>query len=144
VPQKRDDRSGKAAKRVALAAFQNAPLGPPSKVQFHPDALNELEALKRRQPSEWLAVANVVEKLKAIGLALGPPHSSAVRGLEAKGAGLRELRPRQGRSPTRPLYHRFADIFVILAIAPEAQADGQGFDAAVAAALARMEDVTVE
>jgi hypothetical protein len=30
---------------------------------------------------------------------------------------LYELRPRQGRSPTRPLYRRFGDAYVILAIA---------------------------
>lgn len=41
------------------------------------------------------ALLHAVEKLEAFGPRLGYPHSSAVQGF----AGLRELRPRAGRSP---------------------------------------------
>ena len=34
-------------------------------------------------------------------------------------ANLSELRPRQGRSPTRLLYRRFTDTYVILAVAKD-------------------------
>jgi len=43
----------------------------------------------------------VVRKLEAKGVALGFPHCSAVQGASEP---LRELRPRQGRSPLRPIY----------------------------------------
>ncbi len=46
-------------------------------------------------------VLDVVRKLEVKGVALGFPHCSAVEGA---GEPLRELRPRQGRSPLRPLY----------------------------------------
>jgi hypothetical protein len=132
-----------ASKKAALAAFKGAPIGPPSDVRFHPSAEAELEALKLADRDEWNAAANVVEKLRALGPNLRFPHTSAVKGAVAKGTSLRELRPRQGRSVTRPLYQRFGGIFVILAVAPEAQADGRGYDAAVAAAVSRMSDVEV-
>lgn len=47
---------------------------------------------------------------------LGFHHTSAVQGF----AGLRELRPRAGRSPWRAMYQRVGDVFVIAAIGPEA------------------------
>lgn len=78
-----------------------------------------------------------VEKLTVFGPYLTYPHQSAVRGA---GTGLRELRPRAGRSPWRALYRRIGDVFVIAAIAPEAQADRRGFDRAAAAAEARLHD----
>ncbi|MBU6244347.1 MAG: type II toxin-antitoxin system RelE/ParE family toxin [Actinomycetales bacterium] len=59
---------------------------------------------------------HAVEKLEAFGPQLGFPHSSAVQGF----SGLRELRPRAGRSPWRALYQRVEDVFVIAAIGPEA------------------------
>jgi hypothetical protein len=43
-----------------------------------------------------------VDKLRELGPHLPFPHASAVRGNE--GAGLRELRPRAGRSPWRAIY----------------------------------------
>lgn len=43
----------------------------------------------------------MVRKLEAKGVALGFPHCSAVQGASEP---LRELRPRQGRSPLRPIY----------------------------------------
>lgn len=83
---------------------------------------------------------HAVEKLKAAGPRLRHPHSSAVQG-EA-GKGLRELRPRAGRSRWRPLYRRVTpDTFAILAVGPEAQVDSRGFDAAVARAAKRFEEL---
>ena len=79
---------------------------------------------------------NAVAKLEAAGPSLGHPHSSAVRG-EA-GKGLRELRPRAGRSRWRPIYRQISETtFVIFAVGPEAQIDSRGFDAAVARAVKR-------
>ena len=55
------------------------------------------------------------------------PHQSDVRG----GAGLRELRPRAGRSRMRALYGRVDD----------AQVDHRGFDRAVRAGVQRLTEV---
>ena len=52
-----------------------------------------------------------------------------------------ELRPRRGNSPWRALYRRIGESFVIGAIAPEAQANPRGFDAAVAAAERRLDEI---
>jgi hypothetical protein len=46
-------------------------------------------------------IFDVVRKLEAKGVALEFPHCSAVQGASEP---LRELRPRQGRSPLRPIY----------------------------------------
>jgi hypothetical protein len=54
-----------------------------------------------------------VAKLEAFGDQLGAPHSSQVKGSHA---GIRELRPRAGRSPWRVLYRRLAEAMVILAV----------------------------
>jgi hypothetical protein len=62
----------------------------------------------------------------------------AVRG------GVRELRPRGGRSPWRPLYRRIGDVFVVLAVGPEAQNDRRGFDRAVSAAEERLGELLRE
>jgi hypothetical protein len=79
---------------------------------------------------------HAVEKLEAVGARLGSPHSSAVQG--DAGQGLRELRPRAGRSRWSPIYRRVSpSTFVILAVAPEAQIDPRGFDAAVMRAAER-------
>lgn len=50
---------------------------------------------------EQEAVFSVVQKLETAGVALGFPHSSALRGAADA---LRELRPKQGRSPLRIVY----------------------------------------
>jgi hypothetical protein len=68
-------------------------------VVFHPEAEAELAALPLK---ERVAVMHAVEKLTAVGPALPFPHQSNVKGAE----GLRELRPRGGRSQWRPLYGR--------------------------------------
>src|SRR3954452_23819860 len=84
------------------------------------------EELLRLPKLERTAVIRAVEKLEAFGPQLGYPHTSAVRGW----TGLRELRPRAGRSPWRALYRRVGEVFVIAAIGPEAGSDHRGFDQA--------------
>ena len=70
----------------------------------------------------------------------GHPHSSALQG--EQGRGLRELRPRGGRSRWRPIYRQVTpDTFIILAVGPEAQIDRPGFDAAVARAQRRLAQI---
>jgi phage-related protein len=87
---------------------------------FTDEAINELERLPVR---ERAAIMNAVEKLEALGPNLRFPHVSAVLGFP----GLYELRPQAGRSRHRPLFAKFANVYVILAIAPEARADRRGF-----------------
>jgi hypothetical protein len=77
---------------------------------------------------------HAAQKLEAAGPRLGHPHSSAVRG--ELGQGLRELRPRAGRSRWRPIYCRVnPSTFVVLAVGSEAKIDSRGYDAAVARAV---------
>ncbi len=103
-------------------------------VVFHPEAEAELDALP---VSERVATLHAVEKLEALGPALPFPHQSNVKGTE----GLRELRPRAGRSQWRALYGRAQDTFVVVAIAPEALVDARQFRRAVAAASKRMNEI---
>jgi phage-related protein len=56
------------------------------------------EELRRLPSAERRAVMTAVAKLEAFGDQLGAPHSSQVKGSPA---GIRELRPRAGRSPWR-------------------------------------------
>jgi hypothetical protein len=61
------------------------------------------------------------------------------------GKGIRELRPRAGRSPWRPIYRRVSPWrFVILAVAPEAQIDSRGYDVAVVRAAERFGELEVD
>ena len=83
------------------------------------------------------AVIRAVEKLETFGPQLGYPHTSAVRGH----AGLRELRPRAGRSPWRALYRRVGEVFVIAGIGPEAESDQRGFDQTARRAGARLDEL---
>jgi hypothetical protein len=86
---------------------------------------------------------HAAQKLEATGPRLGHPHSSAVQG--EPGQGLRELRPRAGRSRWRPIYRRVSpSTFVILAVAPEAQIDSRGYDAAVVRAAERFGQLEVD
>ena len=58
--------------------------------------------------------------------------------MQEAGSGLRELRPLSGRSPWRPLYRRVReDLFAIFAVAPEAERDEAGYNAAVKSAQKR-------
>lgn len=85
---------------------------------------------------ERVALDRAVDKLEVFGPRLPFPHQSDVR----DASGLRELRPRAGRSPWRAFYVRTSDEFVIAAIGPEAQVDRRGFRRAVQHALVRLEN----
>lgn len=87
--------------------------------------------------SERTALRHAVEKLQVMGPRLGYPHASSVRGT----LGLRELRPRAGRSRWRAIYSRVGDVFVVAAIGPEAECDRRGFDQSVRSAVTRLADV---
>lgn len=89
---------------------------------------------------ERLAIYNAVRKLEVLGPLLPEPHSSDARGAP----GLRELRPRAGNSPCRPLYCRIGDIFIIATIAPDGATDRRGFGAACRRALRRLEERELE
>ena len=104
-------------------------------VELAPDARVELEAIPAR---ERYAVNSAIDKLRELGDALGYPHSSAVK----EAPGLRELRPRQGRSPWRAFYGRAGDrVFVVAAIGPEAHHNPRAFRRAVAVALERLAEL---
>lgn len=103
-------------------------------VLFTDEAAEERLALPAPERN---ALLHAVEKLEAFGPQPGYPHSSAVQGF----AGLRELRPRAGRSPWRGLYQRVGDTFVIAAIGPEAQADHRRFEKAARLALQRLAEL---
>lgn len=103
-------------------------------VLYHPAAQGELNDLPE---AEKAAIEHAVEKLVVLGPALPHPHQSNIQGA----AGLRELRPRGGRSPWRALYQRIGEVFVIAAVGPEAQVDRRGFDRAVRLALARLAEL---
>ena len=99
-----------------------------------PEAKAELSDL----PSdERAAMENAFKKLQAIGSTLGYPHSSAVVDADH----LRELRPRQGRSPHRALYRQIGTVLVIAAIGPEANVDKKRFKRAVQAAEDRLNKI---
>jgi hypothetical protein len=84
-----------------------------------------------------VAIAHVIEKLQVDGPTLRSPHQSGVMGEE--GAGLRELRPRRGRSRWRPIYRRLDEgLFVILAVGPEAEINKAGYRRVVRAAKSRL------
>ena len=82
------------------------------------------------------------EKLKQLGRYLPAPHSRAVEGKERRG--LRELRPRGGRSRWRPLYRQIGpETFVILAVAPEVQTDQAGYNRTIRHALERFAELEI-
>lgn len=103
----------------------------PFTVVYDPDAALELaSAVKSKE--ERKAIFNAVDKLRQVGEQLAPPHMKPLQGAQA--GGLRELRPRQGRSDWRPVYVRRGDLYIVLAI------DRHGnFDALVARAQQRAE-----
>jgi len=104
-------------------------------VAWHPKALDEKNAIK--DVAERVAIAHVIEKLEVDGPTLQSPHQSGVMGEE--GSGLRELRPRRGKSRWRPLYRRADEApFAILAIGPEAEIDKAGYAKAVRLAKQRL------
>jgi len=104
-------------------------------VDWDEDAREELRGLP---PAERRAVMTAVAKLEAFGDRLGAPHTSQVKGSQD---GIRELRPRSGRSPWRVLYRRLGGAMVILAVGPEAEHDRRGFDRAVRLAEERLKEI---
>ena len=135
----RKERSARARKQ-ALRAVPSTDPDPPYVVLWHPGAAEERD---RSWPAEKIAaIEHVVEKLRQIGPRLRHPHSSALQG-EA-GKGLRELRPRAGRSRWRPIYRQVRpDTCVILAVGQEAEIDRAGFRAAVIHAQRLLGDLDV-
>ena len=101
-------------------------------VRLLPAAEREFATIPRL---ERRALESAFAKLEAIGPTLGAPHSSSVAGASAT---LRELRPRQGRSPWRAFYRRVGDEMIVAAIGPEAAVDRRGFDRAVLVANERL------
>jgi hypothetical protein len=104
-------------------------------VDWDEGALAELRGLP---VAERGAVMNAIAKLEAFGDQLGWPRTSQVKGSRS---GIRELRPRAGRSPWRVLYRRVADAMVLLAVGPEAQHDKRGFARAVRSAEERLKEI---
>lgn len=96
------------------------------------------EELRRLPVAERRAVMTAVAKLEAFGDRLGAPHSSQIKGSHV---GIRELRPRAGRSPWRVLYRRLGVAMVILAVGPEAEHDRRGFELAVRLAEERLKEI---
>ncbi len=96
------------------------------------DAKAELDKLPK---AEAAAMTRALQKLEELGTDLQFPHQSSVR----DGGGLRELRPRAGRSPWRALYRRVGDFLVVAAVAPEANVDRRAFNRAVEAAQRRLD-----
>ena len=96
------------------------------------------EEVMRLPIAERRAVMSAVAKLEAFGDQLGAPHTSQVKGSRA---GIRELRPRAGRSAWRALYRRVAGRLVVLAVGPEAEHDKRGFDRAVRLAEERLREI---
>ena len=101
---------------------------------YLPEAERERSTLPQ---GEIAAMINADAKLQALGPAMGYPHSSAVRGAP----GLRELRPRGGRSPWRAFYRQVGEQFVVAAVGPEAQVNPQRFRRACRLALQRLSEV---
>lgn len=85
-----------------------------STVVYDPDALQDF-LVGVRSKEERKAAFNAVDKLRRVGDALAPPHMKPLQGE----TDLCELRPRQGRSPTRLLYRRVGDAYVVLAVAKD-------------------------
>lgn len=131
-PRRQSSRPGK----TASGAQSSAEPGGNWRVLYHPEARAEANAIPLQ---ERKAIDNAVDKLVSLGPTLPHPHSSKVMG--DPGGSLRELRPRAGRSPWRCIYQRIGDVFVIAAIAPEAQKDKAGFDRAVNDAKTRLAEI---
>src|ERR1700683_1224291 len=138
APDKRKQKAkgkSRVTKRTQAAAKDP---GPPYQALWHPAADAERDA--SCPPEEKVAMLHAVQKLAAAAPRLGSPHSSAVQG--DAGQGLRELRPRAGRSRWRPIYRRVnRSTFVILAVAPEAMVDPRGFADAVSRAGVRLAEL---
>jgi hypothetical protein len=100
-------------------------------VTYDSEAVEDFEAVKGKK--ERKAVFNVVDKLRRLGPKLVPPHMAGLKGEP----NLFELRPLQGKTHVRPLYRRFGDDYVILAMS--VKPDKADFPQAVERAKARSE-----
>jgi hypothetical protein len=137
-PDKRQRRRDSRQAKSSRASKPARDPGPPYEVLWHPAADAERAAIS--DAAERSAIQHAREKLEAIGPRLGAPHSSAIKSDD--GSGLRELRPRAGRSRWRPIYRQVGPgTFVILAVAPEAEIDGRGFDEKVREARRRFDEL---
>lgn len=126
-------RESQSKRRAQKVVARGTP--PTWNVKWHPKAWDKERAIE--DVRERVAIAHVIEKLQVDGPALRSPHQSAV--MEDEGSGLRELRPRRGRSRWRPIYRRLEEgLFVILSIGPEAEIDKTGYDRAVRTAKQRL------
>ena len=108
------------------------------RISSSPGFRRERGDLRARDPREAVAITHAVEKLMIEGTRLGHPWTSAVR--QSPLPGLRELRPRGGRSRHRVLYRQIPDGFELLAIAREAQSNRRAFNAALQRVAARAAD----
>jgi hypothetical protein len=118
------------------AAPGGAKLGPSGwSVAYHDGAVQEYASFKDAKDRK--KVLTVVALLRELGPKLIKPHSDQVHGTNK----LRELRPGGGKALIRPLYAQVDQThFVIFAVAPEAQVNESGFDAAVKRAVKRAKD----
>lgn len=112
------------------------------RIARHVGLQEELERLARDDRREYVAVRNAELKLASTGMQLGYPWTSAVRG--PGGSGLRELRPRAGRSRVRVLYAQRSAVTILLALAPEGGDNARGFRRAVEMAQHRLSAMTNE
>lgn len=83
------------------------------------------------EADEQAAVINVIAKLQALGYELGAPHSSALEGTDFP---LRELRPKQGRSPLRIIYAFDPDRQAVLLIGGDKAGDPKFYRRIIATA----------
>jgi len=84
-----------------------------------------IEVLSRR---EQKAVLQVVKILEQVGIALGEPYSSALKGTKYP---LRELRPKRGASPLRIVYAFDPKREALLLIGGDKGADKRFYERAV-------------
>jgi hypothetical protein len=105
------------------------------RVDWDQDAHGEV---MRLPAAERRAVMNAVAKLEVFGDQLGSPHTSQVKGSRA---GIRELRPRCGRSPWPAAVPAPGGRAGGAGDRPEAQHDKRGFDRAVRLAEDRLKEI---
>ncbi len=108
---------------------------PDRQLRLHAALVDELTRLACSHPREEVAIRHAFEILAIEFDQLGHPWSSAIRTKAV--IGLRELRPRRGRSLYRVLYRRDSQGLYLLALAPEAQSNPRGFRRAVEIATIR-------
>jgi hypothetical protein len=114
--------------------------GPPDAALWHPAAAAERDA--SWPAGEKVTMLHAVQKLQAAGPRLGHPRSSAVRG-EMEGLPRATAAGRsQPMAPDLPPVN--PSTFVIFAVAPEAEIDSRGYDAAVARAVERFGQLEVD